>query len=76
MLKDIYLILGGEDSTKRPRSSKLIEVLKTRQHFNSNETKIIVSGKSLFNRSVNGSEASDMKKYLLSKNIPSDLILI
>ncbi|NQZ85260.1 MAG: YdcF family protein [Nanoarchaeales archaeon] len=76
MLKDIYLVLGGEDTIMRPRTSKLIEVLKFRQQFNSDETKVIVSGKALFNRNAFGSEARDMKNYLVKENIPSDMIIV
>lgn len=75
MLKKIYLILGGEDEEKRPRSKKLIELLRA-DILNNIEFKVVVSGYSSFNLNAVESESSRLAKYLIGQNIPKENLIL
>lgn len=74
-LKQIYLILTGEDESKRPRSKKLIELIRTHQ-FQDDEFKIIISGYSAFLLNQDSSESFRLKQYLVSKGINEKNIIL
>lgn len=75
MLKKIYLILTGEDEHKRPRSKKLIELIRV-NNLNLDEYKIVVSGLSGFRPNVDSSESSRLGKYLIERNISKESIIL
>lgn len=75
MLKQIYLILTGESEQKRPRSKKLIELIKKSQ-LDNDEFKIIISGKSSFLLEVNQTESERLKQYLILKGISEKNIIL
>lgn len=71
MIQEIFLILCGEDECKRPRSKKLLTLLKHSSHY-----KIIISGLSSFNLHPNSSESSRLSTYLTNHGISDhDIIL-
>ncbi len=75
MIKKIYLILCGEDEHKRPRSRKLLELIRN-DILNNNEYKIVVSGLSVFNLNPESSESSRLSKYLIKNNVPKENIIL
>lgn len=79
MLKEIYIVLGGENS-KHPRCKKLIEeLINKKTELLNGEIKIILSGKSWFNPHTEITEAKRMKEFLLSStkiSIPKESIIL
>jgi len=75
MLKKIYLILCGEDEQKRPRSKKLLELVRL-DNINNIEFKIVVSGYSSFNLNANESQSLGLSKYLIENNISKENIIL
>lgn len=75
MLRKIYLILTGEDEHKRPRSKKLLELIRV-NNLNNNEYKIVVSGLSGFKLKVDSSESSRLAKYLIERNVLKENIIL
>ena len=71
---DIYLILGGENIKKRPRSKYLLNLLKNPK-LNWKTLKIICSGKSYFDNYTYTTEAQKMKIFLTKNNIPKENII-
>lgn len=74
-LSTIYLVLGGEDEIKRPRSKKLLQLVRRSQQ-QADEYKIIVSGLSSFDTTATTSESSRQAKYLVGHGIPKENIRI
>lgn len=75
MIKKIYLILTGEDEKKRPRSKKLLDIIRT-HNLQDDEYKIIVSGYSGFLLNVETSESYNVSEYLISKGISKNNIVL
>jgi uncharacterized SAM-binding protein YcdF (DUF218 family) len=75
MIKKIYLILGGEDENKRPRTKKLLDLIRN-DILNNIDYKIIISGFSWFNLNSTSSESSRIRKYLIEKNISEKNIIL
>ena len=75
MLKKIYLILTGEDETRRPRSKKLLQLIRT-HNLKDDEYKIIISGYSGFLLDVDTSESFRVSQYLVSKGVNSNNIIL
>lgn len=75
MLKKIYVILAGEDEIKRPRSKKLLQLIRT-HNLKDDEYKIIISGYSGFLLDVDTSESFRISQYLISKGINTNNIIL
>lgn len=75
MFEKIYLVLTGEDETERPRSRKLLHFLKKDVHEGTPH-KIIVSGLSSFNLHPFSSDSSRMARYLLSRVVNKENIIL
>jgi hypothetical protein len=75
MIKQIYIVLGGEGKEK-PRTKKLIHIIQNTPNLNWNETKIILSGLSGLNPNIEISEAKFMFKFLQENNIPKTSMIL
>ncbi|MFT4244044.1 MAG: YdcF family protein [Candidatus Woesearchaeota archaeon] len=75
MLKKIYVILTGEDEIKRPRSKKLLQLIRF-HNLRDDEYKIIASGYSNFILDVDESESYKLSQYLISKGVNKDNIIL
>lgn len=71
MIKNIFLILCGEDEIKRPRSRQLLHMLKHQTQY-----KIIVSGFSSFTIHPDSSESSRVANYLVKHGIQRSNIVL
>lgn len=71
MIKNIFLILCGEDEIKRPRSKQLLIMLKNQTQY-----KIIVSGSSSFTLYPVSSESSRVADYLVKYGIERSHIFL
>jgi hypothetical protein len=59
--KDIYFILCGEDEVKRPRSKKLLELLRMRKDDN---YVVVISGRFSFEPMVESTESERLSEYI------------
>lgn len=73
-LKTIFLLLAGESETKRPRSKKLLQLVR-RSRLRPDAFKVIVSGLSSFDTTAQTSESERASQFLITHGVPIKAIV-